>query len=993
MSTAEPIPDGYASSPNHLAEAGTAQSSLPPAEIRPTPGGCVSSCESLVEQSLRPILDKLGHWDTDPENFKPRQERDDEDLRKPVIFVSGDASLAHMVLQRDDANIFDRFLKGRELEDFYVPGGTFMLEFLLEACREQQVDAGAKLYSVRGPYRRRWTWPHYAHGVVDIRTFPRDTTTIEEFPLTKNANAQTNHAYRVCEGLGFRKEHYLQSIQKVEKVLQHFLNHPDSVVAQVWPGSDDNFRLYLAKNPQASLKGPFIFVLNLEFAYFGGNRTRDKDGKDSDSDRIARLAHIQALEKHDPQCLFVLKIKHRSAWNGMRDSTERDIRTSLVEFLLKERRADRTVMLISSNELRQANVYISNHLSWERTIQSTLFELKIVERQMNTVLAQGDTCTENTKWDAVKDAASQIAYGFLILPKHLVISFGGDGAMYLTLQLTPTFDVVTKRVSITLTIESCHFVVDPTEAEGTYSDKYSGRMRGYDSLLTASLAHRLMEARRKVSGAIQDLDYQQAIIMALVFGLKAGRLLQVHGYDLYVKEEWAELRDAVSSETLDPYRFSTRFVEWVNTLSQWALGPGESLHHLPVMPFDSLTSIIVHRSIKRFPDQPLFTTQPQPNDMVMQRFHDIQRRQEREWRSLGFFQVLTLPKTYYNTFLQDGEPEEFVEDYENVLSLGYGSFDRTWWRIVDAAIPDNLAHCFDFPISPHQARQQAARFNNSHAPGNWQLHRVKSLMIAYASLLHGLDIFHPTNADEARGHLCRILATAVDICASLNAFTQGLPRTRCVAKIMNHLLPIVSQDLDTKADEALIRQSYCASWKRRNLPKPKNINEICEFVTHDTKLSLTWKGRIEHVLGFLEVLRDAHKAKYGVSPLRLWLGLFPKVQIGTIASIERREVESFRMLERILREYVARKEEKKPLNIGVFGPAGAGKSFAVMEIAKAIVPEPTGMMFLTFNLSQFTGPATLVDAFEEISDAGLQGKLPVVFWDEYDSPLGTQKLG
>ena len=41
--------------------------------------------------------------------------------------------------------------------------------------------------------------------------------------------------------------------------------------------------------------------------------------------------------------------------------------------------------------------------------------------------------------------------------------------------------------------------------------------------------------------------------------------------------------------------------------------------------------------------------------------------------------------------------------------------------------------------------------------------------------------------------------------------------------------------------------------------------------------------------------------------------------------------------------------------------------------------------FLEFNLSQFSNPGELVGAFHQVRDKVLEGKLPVVFWDEFDS--------
>jgi len=48
---------------------------------------------------------------------------------------------------------------------------------------------------------------------------------------------------------------------------------------------------------------------------------------------------------------------------------------------------------------------------------------------------------------------------------------------------------------------------------------------------------------------------------------------------------------------------------------------------------------------------------------------------------------------------------------------------------------------------------------------------------------------------------------------------------------------------------------------------------------------------------------------------------------------------------------------------------------------------------MTFNLSQFESPEELAGAFHQIRDLQLQGKTPLVFWDEFDTPCERKPLG
>lgn len=119
-------------------------------------------------------------------------------------------------------------------------------------------------------------------------------------------------------------------------------------------------------------------------------------------------------------------------------------------------------------------------------------------------------------------------------------------------------------------------------------------------------------------------------------------------------------------------------------------------------------------------------------------------------------------------------------------------------------------------------------------------------------------------------------------------------------------------------------------------------------------------------------------ARYGVRAL----DHVPSLNIGKLFTVDRGEIESLRSIKRAIRDYEAVKAQKKPLSIAVFGPPGAGKSFAVKEIAAESLK---GSKVLEFNLSQFAGPGDLVGAFHQVRDEALRGVTPLVFWDEFDS--------
>lgn len=110
---------------------------------------------------------------------------------------------------------------------------------------------------------------------------------------------------------------------------------------------------------------------------------------------------------------------------------------------------------------------------------------------------------------------------------------------------------------------------------------------------------------------------------------------------------------------------------------------------------------------------------------------------------------------------------------------------------------------------------------------------------------------------------------------------------------------------------------------------------------------------------------------------------FPVARIGALLTVDRSEIESLRSLRNLISNYQAGRVQSKPLSIGVFGPPGAGKSFGVEEISKAVLGEKVELR--TFNLSQFSNPTDLIGAFHQVRDRVLTGVTPVVFWDEFDS--------
>src|ERR1019366_2436954 len=117
----------------------------------------------------------------------------------------------------------------------------------------------------------------------------------------------------------------------------------------------------------------------------------------------------------------------------------------------------------------------------------------------------------------------------------------------------------------------------------------------------------------------------------------------------------------------------------------------------------------------------------------------------------------------------------------------------------------------------------------------------------------------------------------------------------------------------------------------------------------------------------------------------------PVARFGALLTADRREIESFRAIGNLLREYLSAPQEK-PISIAVFGPPGAGKSFGVAQVTEHAARAAQGRKVepLEFNLSQFASLADLIAAFHLVRDCALSAAVPLVFFDEYDSAFGTE---
>ena len=129
-----------------------------------------------------------------------------------------------------------------------------------------------------------------------------------------------------------------------------------------------------------------------------------------------------------------------------------------------------------------------------------------------------------------------------------------------------------------------------------------------------------------------------------------------------------------------------------------------------------------------------------------------------------------------------------------------------------------------------------------------------------------------------------------------------------------------------------------------------------------------------------------------------WLRRRISMQFNDFAMADPKEAGPILDLAQRVKEHVVRHRYNSPdkgsvFNFALFGSPGSGKSFLAREIAASIDAREEIFEQSDYNISQFTDPAQLTDAFRRIASDSVGAKVPLVLWDEFDSVLDGNRGG
>ncbi|KAL4732989.1 hypothetical protein BDV11DRAFT_200965 [Aspergillus similis] len=116
---------------------------------------------------------------------------------------------------------------------------------------------------------------------------------------------------------------------------------------------------------------------------------------------------------------------------------------------------------------------------------------------------------------------------------------------------------------------------------------------------------------------------------------------------------------------------------------------------------------------------------------------------------------------------------------------------------------------------------------------------------------------------------------------------------------------------------------------------------------------------------------------------------FPTARFGELTVVDRADIQSCNLMFKRIKTYLGSRP-KAPLNIGVLGKRGSGRSFAALQVATAAaIACDSEVRFFEIYLTASSHYADILRLLEEIRETTIAGRLPLVYLDASDDPLAS----
>lgn len=232
--------------------------------------------------------------------------------------------------------------------------------------------------------------------------------------------------------------------------------------------------------------------------------------------------------------------------------------------------------------------------------------------------------------------------------------------------------------------------------------------------------------------------------------------------------------------------------------------------------------------------------------------------------------------------------------------------------------------------------------------------------------------------------------------AAIDTLNSILPRESTGENILNNLAEVHNLP-DLAAYLVLLDEEGKSNYKKKDLNKYLDTfscafrYDLLEYPppkspsadTDPTKQGSWESNLLRDVTGYSHEYVAAKAFQIVMRGAKNALSNVPIASYGNFLTADREEIERVNAIRKLIISYLDNPQDKKPLSLAVFGPPGSGKSFSIKQLAAEL--GFTEKSIHTFNLSEFKDPLELHVAFHIVRDATIQGKIPLIFWDEFDS--------